>query len=149
MSAFVLLGLRVLLALTLYAFLGWLLWMQVRALQATLAQSHPSLHLRILHPDGRQETRLFTAAPVLVGRAPDNHIVLEHPTVSGHHLQFSYHHNRWWVEDLESHNGTFLNGIRLNTSAVLVSDDTIRLGACEIHVRNHPAPEEKQTEESL
>lgn len=149
MSAFVLLGLRILLALALYTFLGWLLWMQIRTLQTAWAHSRPPLHLQIVHPDGNQETRLLTFAPVLVGREPDNHIVLEHPAVSGHHLQFTYHHNRWWVEDLASHNGTFLNGIRLNTPAVLISDDTIRLGACEIHIRNDAVPEEHPTEERL
>jgi len=45
-----------------------------------------------------------------VGRKPDNDIPLDNATVSGHHCKIYEAGGTWFVEDLNSTNGTFVNG---------------------------------------
>ena len=62
-----------------------------------------------------------------VGRKPDNDIVLSHPTVSGHHCKIYSAGDSWFVEDLNSTNGTFVNGKRMLKAAGLRRNDTVIL----------------------
>ena len=140
MSAGLLLALRLLMALALYAFLGVVVSLQIRALRLRSAEAPPPLHLYVRLPNGSVHQRVFTQADVLVGRSADNHLQLEDPAVSAHHLHFRYRQGRWWVHDLGSRNGAFLNGARLETPAILVEDDTITLGACQLQIGALPNP---------
>ncbi len=71
------------------------------------------------------------SAPVMkVGRAPDNDIVLKSKLVSNHHLQVNIQAGRVAITDLNSTNGTQVNGVRIpaNQSRVLNPGDVIRIG---------------------
>jgi pSer/pThr/pTyr-binding forkhead associated (FHA) protein len=46
---------------------------------------------------------------ILIGRAPDNHIVIHHSEVSSSHLRLYVHRDRIQVVDLESRNGSSLS----------------------------------------
>jgi hypothetical protein len=48
-----------------------------------------------------------------VGRASDNDVVLEDPTVSNHHARLSWVGPSLVIEDLSSANGTFVDGVRV------------------------------------
>jgi len=61
-----------------------------------------------------------------LGRKPDNDIVLDNAAVSGHHCKMYESGGTWFVEDLNSTNGTFVNG-RKTLKAGLKSGDTINL----------------------
>lgn len=50
---------------------------------------------------------------ITIGRKPDNDIVLEHATVSGHHCKIYSVGETYFVEDLNSTNGTYVNGKRI------------------------------------
>lgn len=50
---------------------------------------------------------------VTIGRAPDNTLQLPDPQVSRHHARATPHGESFLVEDLGSHNGTFLDGRRI------------------------------------
>ena len=54
---------------------------------------------------------LFEGATTL-GRDPSNDIVVEHPAVSRNHAQIIARSEGYWLEDLESLNGTFIDGER-------------------------------------
>ena len=45
---------------------------------------------------------------VTIGRQADNDLVLDDPTVSGHHARVAFNGTKYQVLDLESTNGTFL-----------------------------------------
>jgi hypothetical protein len=49
-----------------------------------------------------------------IGRSPECDLVIPVPAVSKVHAQVSYEEGRWWIIDLDSRNGTFLNGIRID-----------------------------------
>ncbi|MCG2725575.1 MAG: FHA domain-containing protein [Elusimicrobia bacterium] len=57
-----------------------------------------------------------------IGRKPDNDIVLEHTTVSGYHCKIYDAGGSFFVEDLGSTNGTFLNGKKILKSGLHQND---------------------------
>jgi pSer/pThr/pTyr-binding forkhead associated (FHA) protein len=77
------------------------------------------------------------AAPVTIGRAPDNDLQIDNLAVSNHHARVYTEEGRLVVEDLDSLNGTFLNQTRVKREW-LNSGDTILVGKHVIFVdRNH------------
>ena len=53
-----------------------------------------------------------------VGRKPDNDIVIDNPAISGHHCKIVQKGDTYYVEDLESTNGTFVNEKRVVKSGL-------------------------------
>src|SRR5205085_4567161 len=72
----------------------------------------------------------FAEDLITIGRAPDCMIVIDDPSVSGHHAQLELAGETYRVKDLESTNGTRVNGIPI-TETVLRFDDRVRFGAVE------------------
>jgi pSer/pThr/pTyr-binding forkhead associated (FHA) protein len=70
----------------------------------------------------------FKQPEVVVGRDTSCDLILEENTVSAEHARLSFHDGRWWVEDLGSRNGTYLNEELLTTAVVLTSGDFLQLG---------------------
>jgi pSer/pThr/pTyr-binding forkhead associated (FHA) protein len=77
-------------------------------------------------PPGEADFRLRGDATV-IGRE-DGAIVVDDPAVSGRHFQVEEHGSEFYVRDLGSSNGTFLNGRQVE-SAKLQTGDRIRAGA--------------------
>ena len=132
MSGIVVLVLRGLLVVALYAFIILLfvtLWREVRQQAALLAmRKTPPLTLSIT--DGIQPTyvRHFTQPEITIGRQADCECRLEDDSVSTAHARLHYHHGQWWLEDLGSTNGTLLNREILSLATIVVSGDEIRCG---------------------
>ena len=85
----------------------------------------PTLHVAIndIEPPIERE---FTS-PFRIGRADQCDISIKHEYVSRQHVEVSYQDGQWWVEDLHSSNGIFLNGKKVMRTPV--GDSTqIRLG---------------------
>src|SRR6184192_4611789 len=72
----------------------------------------------------------FAERLITIGRAPDNMIVIDDPSVSGRHAQLELSGETYRLKDLESTNGTRVNGIPI-TETALRFDDRIRFGAVE------------------
>lgn len=67
-----------------------------------------------------------------VGR--DSHradIVLEHPTVSGEHARIRFEGGQFYLYDLASTNGTFVNNHRVQRQ-MLMDNDVVRFGDAEM-----------------
>jgi pSer/pThr/pTyr-binding forkhead associated (FHA) protein len=131
MTGSVLLVLRLFLALALYAFLVWALlvvWRELK-LQSELAASRRVPRLAIIREtlEG-PETYQFTAPEIRIGRDSVCDYQIDEKTVSAEHARLSYHHAQWWVEDLHSTNGTFLNQELVLHPVVLASGDELRCG---------------------
>jgi predicted component of type VI protein secretion system len=67
---------------------------------------------------------------ITIGRAPDNTIVVNDPSISTHHAQLLLEGDTYRLKDLDSTNGTRVNGKPV-TETVLRFDDRIRFGAAE------------------
>ena len=65
---------------------------------------------------------------VMIGRAPSNHMVIDHPTVSEQHALLLRVRDSYSLKDLNSTNGTQINGGFI-TDAELKEGDTIRFGS--------------------
>lgn len=136
MSGIVILILRILLAAALYGFLGWAivtLWRDLRAQgQALSSPQIPAITLTRVPAAGEaepeEEPKTFTRSEVIIGRSTRSEEVITDETVSARHARLSFHHNQWWVQDLGSTNGTFLNDERVKLPTVIVSGDELRVG---------------------
>jgi len=89
---------------------------------------------RLVITAGAGEGREFKLrAKATLGRAPDNDIILEDPKVSRHHAVIAFTEERYSITDLDSANGTFVNGIRVvRESHPLRVEDVISLGDTEL-----------------
>jgi pSer/pThr/pTyr-binding forkhead associated (FHA) protein len=68
-----------------------------------------------------------------IGRKPDNGIIIDNQAVSGHHAIIEAQWGQLFVEDLNSLNGTYLNGQRI-TRAELFNKDVILIGVHTLEI---------------
>lgn len=67
-------------------------------------------------------------SPIIIGRSPASTLVLEDPYASGRHARLSTSGGQWWIEDLGSRNGTFVDDERLSEPRALRPGTTVRIG---------------------
>jgi hypothetical protein len=138
MSGPIVLALRALMALSLYTFLGWTFYTLWRDLQQEAhkltSRRAPGMHLSIRDGEAPPVSKYFIQSEVTLGRDPICDLTLTDETASARHARLSYHHGQWWVEDLGSMNGTFLNQEKLAVPAVLTTGDEIRCGNARLAV---------------
>lgn len=77
-----------------------------------------------------------------VGRLPDNDIRIDNPTVSGHHSLLINILNDSFLEDLNSTNGTYVNG-RLIKKHALQNGDVITVGRHQLRFIDGSIDEEQ------
>lgn len=126
-----LLGLRFGLAICLYIFLFWalrILWKSLRSSSTTEQISLPPLTLRITAGE-QQVSHTLIATENLIGRADECTIQLSDTTVSNLHARIYFDKAQWWIEDLTSSNGTFLNSEQIRQPTVLTDQDYLGLGS--------------------
>jgi hypothetical protein len=136
---------RALLLILLYTFLAAVAmvgWLDVRHARRGVARGTPAANpCRLIVIDGGASDRapgtaFSLEAVTAVGRDLDNEIVLADPTISGRHAVVSRHSGAWWIEDLASTNGTFINSRRVIPDAptVLRSGDLVQVGAVKMRL---------------
>jgi DNA-binding NtrC family response regulator len=76
-----------------------------------------------------------------IGKAPDNDVVIDHPTVSRNHLVVRRQGDRFLVQDLGSTNGTFLDGAQVR-EAYLRPGVLIEVGDVKLRFSPQVAPVE-------
>jgi len=138
------LALRLVLIIGLYLFLLAVVgvaWRELRAsARSKVSTTESATGRRVLVVVDAGDTVLeagdtFSLRPVTsLGRDMANTIVLPDPGASAEHALISLRDGHWWLEDLESTNGTFLNGVRLSTPAIIAPGDMIRVGHVQLKV---------------
>ena len=78
-------------------------------------------------PSSRQEYSI-TEPAISIGREADNDIILFDPEVSRRHAQITFKGGRYYIEDLGSTNGTFVNQQLVTGSVPLANGDIIDMG---------------------
>ncbi len=84
--------------------------------------------LTVLTGSAVGETFRLPLGIAVIGRAQDTQIRLIDDGVSRHHCRIQLEGDRLWVSDLESRNGTFINGQRIDTRTSLRDGDKIQVG---------------------
>ncbi|HSU52621.1 MAG TPA: FHA domain-containing protein [Candidatus Dormibacteraeota bacterium] len=74
-----------------------------------------------------------------IGRVEDNTFQIPEPSVSSHHCEILLRGTDVLVKDLNSTNGTFINGEKV-TESVLKPGQTLRLGQIEMRLEAEGAP---------
>lgn len=101
----------------------------------------PTGRLRVYISGEEQEYLLFGKPIITLGRKEDNDIVLDQHDVSRSHARIGFQGQNCLLEDLQSSNGTRLNGLRIQKSAVIHNQDVVGVG---LHQRFNAALSQHQ-----
>jgi pSer/pThr/pTyr-binding forkhead associated (FHA) protein len=86
-------------------------------------------------PDGQKPSTVRLAGATDVGRAESCTITVDDTYVSQHHARFFERDGAWYIEDLGSTNGTYLNDQRVTQAAEVQAGDVVRLGKTVLELR--------------
>jgi pSer/pThr/pTyr-binding forkhead associated (FHA) protein len=132
MTAILVLILRFALAIALYTFLGWILsilWREVKQQGELLAsQKKPVIKVLAKLESGKEIQQRYAQTEVTIGRDPNCDFPILDEAISAHHARVSFHHSQWWLEDLNSTNGTFMGKSRVAVPVVLIASDEFKCG---------------------
>ena len=139
----VLLALRVLMVALLYAFLGAMLvmlWRDLRQATGTRGIARPRAEL-VTVETGSEELalgeRFLMQLVTSIGRSPTNLVSVSDPYSSAQHALLAWRQGQWWLQDQGSHNGTLLNGTRIEGPTVVSSGDIIGVGNTRLKLEIH------------
>jgi pSer/pThr/pTyr-binding forkhead associated (FHA) protein len=137
MSAIIFLIFRIVLTAVLYAFLGlafYVLWRDMKQQGQLLAARQPAPITLTAEVDTQSFMRQYSSAEIILGREISSDFPINNQTISARHARLSYHQNQWWLEDMRSTNGTYLNGEAISTPVVITHGDELRLGQVGVRV---------------
>jgi serine phosphatase RsbU (regulator of sigma subunit) len=97
-------------------------------------------HLQVVHGAGAGTVREIGKPKLVLGRHPDCDISIENLDVSRHHAQILRIQDEFFLEDLHSTNGTFLNDQPLRKRRKIAAGDRIRISnvTFEFHCGDSP-----------
>jgi len=75
-----------------------------------------------------------TRSGATLGRGAENTIRLEDLSVSRRHARIAYRQGGYWLSDLGSMGGTWVDGIRINAARRVVAGQIIDIGVCRLTV---------------
>jgi pSer/pThr/pTyr-binding forkhead associated (FHA) protein len=108
-----------------------------------IAESSVGQRLAKVHKQGAmfivfQGGRVPIASRITIGRDPENTISLDDVMVSRRHAVIQKVKDDYFIEDLGSTNGTFLNGEPVPSGKYmrLTSKDTVRIGRTELSLQH-------------
>ncbi len=110
--------------------------------QPGMQAHHAAAAIRLLITSGRSTLRVAAVARerLTIGRRPQNDIALDDLTVSGEHAAIETHGTESVIHDLDSRNGTLVNGLAISRR-VLCSGDVIDIGIYRLRfVVDRPPP---------
>ena len=88
-------------------------------------------YFEILRGDGRNEIIELGDGDVIVGRSPECDIRLAVDSVSRKHARVIFRNEDYHIEDLNSTNGVYVNGVRV-VKCVLRNNDQVEIGGVKI-----------------
>ncbi len=103
----------------------------------------------IISKNGREVNQIHLERTVVnIGRKQVNDLHLDDLSVSGTHAKILTVGNDSFIEDLNSTNGTFLNGNRITKSA-LTNNDVVKIGEYELRYQNDVASVDSDMEKTV
>jgi pSer/pThr/pTyr-binding forkhead associated (FHA) protein len=138
MTAIAVLILRALVAAALFIFLFWAIYTIYRDMRVQIAllqaRKTPGMTLSVTNTL-EDQTAQFTSPEIIIGRSQVCNYSIHNETVSSMHARLTFHHEQWWIEDLHSTNGTFLNDERVSAPVVVMNGDDLRCGQVNIRIQ--------------
>ncbi|MGZ8502346.1 MAG: FHA domain-containing protein [Candidatus Limnocylindrales bacterium] len=123
---------RILFLALLYLFLFGVVRVLLRDLRAAAREPVTALGRLIVVASEVEEPALGTVFPLdavaTLGRDVNNTIVVDDGFASTEHAVLSFRGRAWYVEDLDSTNGTYLNGAPIDGLASAAFGDEIQVG---------------------
>ena len=120
--------LRLLLFIILYGFIGvviWIIWQDIKSTRQLISLSLSAKGTLI----DTSNDQYYNVTPVTsVGRSAGNTVILQDTTVSMQHALITRRDAMWWLEDLESRNGTQLNSQPVKNPTVISNGDIVTIG---------------------
>ena len=103
--------------------------------------------LLVLSGPMKDSTISLAEGEVTIGREPSNGIAITDPSVSRKHCRLSWHDGRFRVRDLESRNGTLVNGARIEEEWLKHGDEIAAGDSCFLFLEGEDvAPLESRVE---
>ncbi len=102
-----------------------------------VTKKFPELRVRPLH--GEPFTVPLNKPVLTIGRSKRNDLVLPDQWLSRHHAEIREESDAYSIHDLESRNGTLVNGSRIADKARLDDEDTITLGDHQLTFMQEPS----------
>ena len=128
----VLWAIRLLFLLVLYLFLARVIRVLLRDLRAAAREpaQRPGRLIVLDSPSGEPAAgRVFELDVITpLGRDVNNAIVIDDPFASADHAVLTFRGRNWYLEDLASTNGSFVNGHPISGVAALGYGDEIQIG---------------------
>src|SRR5690242_18839791 len=91
--------LRLILALSLYAFLGWALWTLLKELNQQgdklATQKTPTLSIRFKIGQAKPSVKHFVQPEIMIGRDTNCDLSMMDEALSAHHARLTHHHGQW------------------------------------------------------
>lgn len=134
----VLWGIRLLFLGLLYLFLARVIRALLRDLRAAAREpiDRPGRLVVLESPSGEPAVGRSFALDVItpLGRDVNNAIVIDDPFASAEHAVLTYRGRSWYLEDLDSTNGSFVNGQPIAGVAALGYGDEIHIGQVRLRL---------------
>lgn len=83
-----------------------------------------------------QQSILVYPLPFTVGRRPGCSLQLNYKTISGDHAELAVENDQLWVSDLNSTNGTYVNGRRIEEPTPLREEDLLQFADMAFRVKS-------------
>jgi hypothetical protein len=84
----------------------------------------------------RQGTELSLGRePLTIGRSAESGLVIRDDYTSTHHARLLLWNDEWMIQDLDSTNGTFLDGKRVNVPTQIPLDTPIKIGTTTFELK--------------
>lgn len=89
--------------------------------------------------DGKTQTFSVKKDICVIGRGTENDITLDEEKISRRHAAIKVQGHTYYLKDLNSSNGTFLNGSRLKRAVIVKPGDPIKIGSHLIRIKDRSA----------
>lgn len=134
--------LRIIGAIILLAFIALITWLMLKDLELLTGRSATALYARgalIIVAVQKEPVRDGMVYPLYavttLGRSIANDIIIDDDYSSNEHARISWQENQWWLEDLASSNGTFINDLPINKATVITNGDLITVGETQFRAQ--------------
>jgi pSer/pThr/pTyr-binding forkhead associated (FHA) protein len=125
-------------------------WRCIRQFEVAAAKEQPmKVKLKVLRGKSAGKEIVIPAPRFLIGRSSDCHLRPKSESISRNHCTILVRDDRVWIRDLNSRNGTFVNGERVTEEEEIKDGDQLQIGKLEFTVVVTPAVHKEEKPEAI